>query len=59
MEYAGKILGGGEYPKVIWDALDMVTAKDGKLYAVPVESAKVLTVPTAEPQELMLPPGPP
>jgi ribose transport system substrate-binding protein len=59
MEYAGKILGGGEYPKVIWDALDMVTAKDGKLYAVPVESAKVLTVPTTEPQELMLPPGPP
>ena len=58
MEFAGKILSGGEYPKIIWDALDMVTAKDGKLYAVPVESAKVLTVPTTEPQELMLPPGP-
>ncbi len=59
MEYAGKILGGEEYPKVIWDALDMVTAKDGKLYGVPVESAGVLTLPTAEPQELVLPPGPP
>ncbi len=59
MEYAGKILKGEEYPKVIWDALDMVTAKDGKLYGVPVESAGVLTVPTSEPQELVLPPGPP
>jgi ribose transport system substrate-binding protein len=58
MEYAGKILKGEEYPKVIWDALDMVTSKDGKLFGVPVESAGVLTVPTAEPQELMLPPGP-
>jgi ribose transport system substrate-binding protein len=58
MEYAGKILKGEEYPKVIWDALDMVTSKDGKLFGVPVESAGVLTVPTAEPQELVLPPGP-
>jgi ribose transport system substrate-binding protein len=58
MEYAGKILNGEQYPKIIWDALDMVTAKDGQLFSVPVESATVLTVPTAEPQPLVLPPGP-
>jgi hypothetical protein len=58
IEYATKILNGEEYPKVIWDALDMVTAKDGQLLYVPVESATVLTVPTAEPQPLQLPPGP-
>jgi ABC-type sugar transport system substrate-binding protein len=58
MEYAGKILSGEEYPKIIWDALDMVTAKDGKVFGVPVESAIVLTVPTADPQEIILPPPP-
>jgi ABC-type sugar transport system substrate-binding protein len=58
MEYAGKMLGGEEYPKIIWDALDMVTAVDGQLMYVPVESATVLTLPTVEPQPLMLPPGP-
>jgi len=59
MEYAGKMLNGEEYPKIIWDALDMVTAVDGQLMYVPVESATVLTLPTTEPQPLMLPPGPP
>jgi ABC-type sugar transport system substrate-binding protein len=59
MEYAGKMLQGEEYPKIIWDALDMVTAEDGQLMFVPVESAKVLTEPTVEPQPLVLPPGPP
>jgi ABC-type sugar transport system substrate-binding protein len=58
IEFASKILNGEEYPKVIWDALDMVTAEDGQLMYVPVESATVLTVPTAEPQPLQLPPGP-
>ncbi len=58
MEYAGKMLKGEEYPKIIWDALDMVTAVDGQLMYVPVESATVLTLPTEEPQPLMLPPGP-
>ena len=58
IEYATKILKGEEYPKVIWDALDMVTAKDGQLMYVPVESATVLTAPTAEPMPLQLPPGP-
>jgi len=58
IEYATKILKGEEYPKVIWDALDMVTSKDGQLMYVPVESATVLTAPTAEPMPLQLPPGP-
>jgi ABC-type sugar transport system substrate-binding protein len=58
IEYATKILKGEEYPKVIWDALDMVTAKHGQLMYVPVESATVLTAPTAEPMPLQLPPGP-
>ncbi len=55
MEYAGKMLGGGEYPKIIWDALDLVTAENGQLMFVPVESATVLTAPTTEPQPLVLP----
>ncbi len=59
MEYAGKMLNGEDYPKIIWDALDMVTAENGQLMYVPVESATVLTVPTTEPMPLELPPGPP
>lgn len=58
MEYARKMLNGEEYPKIIWDALDMVTAENGQLMYIPVESATVITLPTAEPQPLMLPPGP-
>jgi hypothetical protein len=58
MEFAGKIVGGQPYPKVVWDALDLVTAVNGQLMAVPVESATVLTLPTTAPQPLMLPPGP-
>ena len=58
MEYAGKMLNGEKVPAIIWDDLDLVTAVDGVLYAVPVESATVMNVPTAEPQELVLP-GPP
>jgi ABC-type sugar transport system substrate-binding protein len=58
MEYAGKLLNGEAVPKDIWDDLELVTGKDGVLYSVPVESATVFTVPTAEPKELVLP-GPP
>jgi ABC-type sugar transport system substrate-binding protein len=58
MEYAMKMVHGEEYPKVVWDDLDMVTAVDGQLMYVPVESAKALTLPTSEPQPLELPPGP-
>ncbi|NJD58135.1 MAG: hypothetical protein C3F13_01620 [Anaerolineales bacterium] len=55
MEYAGKMLNGEDYPKIVWDALDMVTAQNGQLMYVPVESATVLTAPTTEPQPLVLP----
>jgi ribose transport system substrate-binding protein len=59
MQYAKIIVSGGEYPKIIWDALDMVTAKDGKLYGVAIpDGIKVLTVPTAEPVEILLGPPP-
>jgi ABC-type sugar transport system substrate-binding protein len=59
MQYAKIMVGGGEYPKIIWDALDMVTSRDGKLYALPIpDGIVVLTVPTGEPQELVLM-GPP
>ena len=59
MEFAGKMVGGQEYPKVVWDALDMVTVIDGKLMAMPVEGAKVLALPTGQPQPVQLgPPGP-
>lgn len=57
MEVAGKMLGPG-VSKIVWDDLDMVTAVDGQLMAVPVESAKMLIAPTAAPQPLVLP-GPP
>ena len=56
--FATKLLNGEAVPKDIWDDLELVTAKDGVLYSVPVESATVFTVPTAEPKELVLP-GPP
>jgi ABC-type sugar transport system substrate-binding protein len=58
MEYATKMVNGEDVPKDIWDDLELVTSVDGKLMSVPVESATVLTVPTVEPQELILP-GPP
>jgi ABC-type sugar transport system substrate-binding protein len=58
IEYATKMLNGEDVPVDIWDDLELVTAVDGVLYAVPVESATVLVVPTAEPEELILP-GPP
>ena len=59
IQYATIMIEGGDYPKIIWDALDLVTGVDGKLMgqAVP-DGIVVLTVPTAEPQELILP-GPP
>jgi ABC-type sugar transport system substrate-binding protein len=59
MQFAKVIVGGGEYPKIIWDALDMVTAKDGKVYGLAVpDGIKVLTVPTGEPVEIPLGPPP-
>jgi ABC-type sugar transport system substrate-binding protein len=58
MFYATKMVNGEAVPADIWDDLELITAVDGKLYTVPVESATVFTVPTAEPEELILP-GPP
>jgi ABC-type sugar transport system substrate-binding protein len=59
IQYATIMIQGGDYPKIIWDALDLVTSVDGRLMAQPVpDGIVVLTVPTAEPQELVLP-GPP
>jgi len=58
IEYAGKMLNGEQVPKIIWDVLDLVTAVDGQLMAVPAESSGVIVVPTAAPQPLVLP-GPP
>ena len=58
MFYATKMVNGEAVPVDIWDDLELITAVDGKLYTVPVESATVFTVPTAEPVELILP-GPP
>ena len=58
MFYATKMVNGETVPADIWDDLELITAVDGKLYTVPVESATVFTVPTAEPVELILP-GPP
>jgi hypothetical protein len=58
MFYATKMVNGEAVPADIWDDLELITAVDGKLYTVPVESATVFTVPTAEPVELILP-GPP
>lgn len=58
MEIAGRMLAGEVLPADIWDDLELVTAVDGVLMAVPVESAIVFTFPTVEPQPLILP-GPP
>jgi hypothetical protein len=59
MQFAKIIVDGGEYPKIIWDALDMVTAKDGKVYGLAVpDGIQVLTVPTGEPVEIPLGPPP-
>jgi ABC-type sugar transport system substrate-binding protein len=59
MQYAKIMVEGGDYPKIIWDALDMVTGKDGKLYGLAIpDGIKVLTVPTGEPVEIKLGPPP-
>jgi ABC-type sugar transport system substrate-binding protein len=58
MEVAAQMLAGEDIGPDVWDDLELITAVDGVLYSVPVESAIVFTVPTAEPTELILP-GPP
>jgi hypothetical protein len=58
IQFATMLLNGEDVAADIWDDLELVTSVDGKLLAVPVESATVFTVPTVEPKELILP-GPP
>jgi ribose transport system substrate-binding protein len=57
MEWAGKML-SGEKPGVIYDPLDVVTAIDGKLMALPIEDTEVFKVPTGQPAEVKLGPPP-
>lgn len=57
MEWAGKML-NGEKPGVIYDPLDVVTAIDGKLMALPIEDTEVFKVPTGQPVEVKLGPPP-
>jgi ABC-type sugar transport system substrate-binding protein len=57
MEWAGKML-NGEKPGVIYDPLDVVTAVDGKLMALPIEDTEVFKVPTGQPAEVKLGPPP-
>jgi ribose transport system substrate-binding protein len=57
MEWAGKML-NGEKPGVIYDPLDVVTAIDGKLMALPIEDTEVFKVPTGQPEEVKLGPPP-
>jgi ribose transport system substrate-binding protein len=58
IEIAGKML-NGEMTKVIYDPLDIVKIIDGKLMSIAIESTEHFTIPTAEPQEVILmgPPG--
>ena len=58
IQVATQMLNGEDVGPDVWDDLDLVTSTDGVLYSVPVESATVFVVPTAQPQELILP-GPP
>lgn len=59
IEWAGKML-NGEVPGIIYDPLDVVTAVDGKLMGLPIESSEYFLVPTGQPMEIKLgpPPGP-
>jgi len=57
MEWAGKML-KDEKPGVIYDPLDVVTAIDGKLMALPIEDTEVFKVPTGQPAEVKLGPPP-
>ncbi len=57
MEWAGKML-NSEKPGVIYDPLDVVTAIDGKLMALPIEDTEVFKVPTGQPAEVKLGPPP-
>jgi ABC-type sugar transport system substrate-binding protein len=52
-DIASKML-EGTITKVIFDPLDIVTTKDGKLWATPVEDTEYFVVPTGTPTEIQL-----
>lgn len=52
-DIASKML-EGTITKVIFDPLDIVTTKDGKLLATPVEDTEYFVVPTGTPTEIQL-----
>jgi hypothetical protein len=56
IEIAGKMM-NGEIEKIIYDPLDVVTAVDGKLMALPIISSEYFEVPTGDLIEVKL--GPP
>ena len=57
IEIAGKMM-NGDITKIIYDPLDIVTIIDGKLMSTAIEDTEVFKVPTAQPVEVVLPPGP-
>jgi len=57
IEFAGKML-NGDIIKIIYDPLDIVTIIDGKLMSTAIEDTEVFTIPTAEPVDVKLAPGP-
>jgi ribose transport system substrate-binding protein len=57
IEFAAKMM-KGEITKVIYDPLDVVTFKDGKLMALPIEQSEYFAVPTGTPVEVKLGPPP-
>lgn len=54
-EIAARIM-NGDITKVIYDPLDVITAKDGKLWATPVEDTEYFVIPTGTPTEVKLMP---
>jgi ABC-type sugar transport system substrate-binding protein len=57
IEFAGKML-NGDIIKIIYDPLDIVKIIDGKLMSIQIEDTEVFKVPTAQPVEVTLAPGP-
>jgi ABC-type sugar transport system substrate-binding protein len=57
IDIAGKMM-KGEITKVIFDPLDVVTLKDGKLMGLPIEQSEYFAVPTGTPVEVKLGPPP-
>lgn len=52
-EIAAKMM-NGNITKIIYDPLDIITTKDGKLWATPVEDTEYFVAPTGAPTEVKL-----